>query len=70
VQGIPVLGTSEDASSVLSATRADELVIAIPDVSEERLASLLDACDAAGVHHRVIASDTATGRPVSQALAE
>ena len=70
VQGVPVLGTSEDASSVLSSTRADELVIAIPDVSEERLASLLDACDAAGVHHRVIASDTATGRPVSQALAE
>jgi UDP-GlcNAc:undecaprenyl-phosphate GlcNAc-1-phosphate transferase len=70
VQGVPVLGTSDDAGAVLRATAADELVIAVPDVPEERLARLIDACDAAGVHHRVVASDTATGRPVSQALAE
>jgi FlaA1/EpsC-like NDP-sugar epimerase len=70
VQGVPVLGTSDDAGAVLRATAADELVIAIPDVPEERLARLIDVCDAAGVHHRVVASDTATGRPVSQALAE
>jgi FlaA1/EpsC-like NDP-sugar epimerase len=70
VQGVPVLGTSDDASAVLSATAADELVIAIPGVSEERLASVIDACDAAGVHHRVLASDGVAGRPVSQALAE
>jgi len=70
VQGVPVLGTTQDARAVLSATGADELVIAVPDVSAERLARLIDACDAAGVHHRVVASDSATGRPVSQALAE
>jgi UDP-GlcNAc:undecaprenyl-phosphate/decaprenyl-phosphate GlcNAc-1-phosphate transferase len=70
VQGVPVLGTSDDAGAVLRATAADELVIAIPDVSAERLASLIEACEAAGVRHRVVASDTATGRPVSRALAE
>jgi hypothetical protein len=45
-------------------------VITIPDVSADRLASLIDACETAGVGHRVVASDTATGRTVSQALAE
>jgi UDP-GlcNAc:undecaprenyl-phosphate/decaprenyl-phosphate GlcNAc-1-phosphate transferase len=70
VQGVPVLGTTEDAPAVLSATAADELVITIPDVAADRLASLIDACEAAGVGHRVVASDTVTGRTVSQALAE
>ena len=70
VQGVPVLGTTDDAAAVLTATAADELVITIPDVSADRLASLIDACEAAGVGHRVVASDTVTGRTVSQALAE
>jgi UDP-GlcNAc:undecaprenyl-phosphate/decaprenyl-phosphate GlcNAc-1-phosphate transferase len=70
VQGVPVLGTTEDATAVLSATAADELVITTPDVSAERLAHLIEACEAAGVGHRVVASDAAAGRPVSQALAE
>ena len=70
IQGVPVLGTTDDAAAVLTATAADELVITIPDVSADRLASLIDACESAGVGHRVVASDTATGRTVSQALAE
>ena len=70
IQGVPVLGTTDDAAAVLTATAADELVITIPDVSADRLASLIDACETAGVGHRVVASDTATGRTVSQALAE
>jgi UDP-GlcNAc:undecaprenyl-phosphate GlcNAc-1-phosphate transferase len=70
VQGVPVLGTTDDAAAVLTATAADELVITIPDVSADRLASLIDACETAGVGHRVVASDTVTGRTVSQALAE
>jgi UDP-GlcNAc:undecaprenyl-phosphate GlcNAc-1-phosphate transferase len=70
VQGVPVLGTSDDATEVLSATAADELVITILDVPADRLARLIDACDAVGVGHRVVASDAAGGRPVTQALAE
>jgi UDP-GlcNAc:undecaprenyl-phosphate GlcNAc-1-phosphate transferase len=70
IQGVPVLGTTDDAAAVLTATAADELVITIPDVSAARLASLVDACETAGVGHRVVASDTLTGRTVSQALAE
>jgi len=70
VQGVPVLGTTEDAPAVLSATAADELVITVPHVAADRLARLIDACEAAGVGHHVVASDTVTGRTVSQALAE
>jgi FlaA1/EpsC-like NDP-sugar epimerase len=70
VQGVPVLGTSDDATEVLSATAADELVITILDVPADRLARLIDACDAVGVGHRVVAGDAAGGRPVTQALAE
>jgi UDP-GlcNAc:undecaprenyl-phosphate GlcNAc-1-phosphate transferase len=70
VQGVPVLGTSDDTRAVLTAAAVDELVIAITDVSEERLARVIDACDAAGVHHRMVASGSPSGRPVSQALAE
>jgi hypothetical protein len=31
---------------------------------------VIDACDAAGVGHRVVPSDTAGGRQVTRALAE
>jgi UDP-GlcNAc:undecaprenyl-phosphate GlcNAc-1-phosphate transferase len=70
VQGVPVLGTADDAPAVISATAADELVITVPDVAAERLAGLIRACEAAGVDHRVVSSDAGTGRPVVQALAE
>ncbi len=70
VQGVPVLGTTDDASAVLTQTAADELVITIPDLPEERLAGLIRACEAAGVGHRVVHDDAVPGRPVTQALAE
>ncbi len=70
VQGVPVLGTADDAPAVISATAADELVITVPDVAAERLAGLIRACEAAGVEHRVVSSDAGTGRPVVQALVE
>jgi hypothetical protein len=60
----------DDAPAVLRSTGADELVITIPDVSADRLASLIDACESAGIGHHVVASDTVTGRTVSRALAE
>ena len=71
IQGVPVLGTADDAPAVLRATAVDELLITGPGVSEERLAELIRACDAAGVGHRVVADDVvAPDRPVTQALAE
>jgi UDP-GlcNAc:undecaprenyl-phosphate GlcNAc-1-phosphate transferase len=70
IQGVPVLGTLDDARAVVTATAADELVITVPDVPEERLAAVVRACEAAGVDHRVVRSDVASDLPVTQALAE
>jgi UDP-GlcNAc:undecaprenyl-phosphate/decaprenyl-phosphate GlcNAc-1-phosphate transferase len=70
IQGVPVLGTADDAPAVLRATAADEVVITVPGVSDEQLAELIRACDAAGVGHRLVADDVVPDRPVTQALAE
>jgi FlaA1/EpsC-like NDP-sugar epimerase len=70
VQGVPVLGTADDARAVLDATAADELVITLADVPPERLADLIRTCDAAGVGHRVVGSGAVSDRPVTQAVAE
>jgi len=70
VDGVPVLGTDDDAVAVLAATRADELVIAIPDIAGERLAGVVRACEAAGVDHRLVADEPVSTRTVTQALAE
>jgi FlaA1/EpsC-like NDP-sugar epimerase len=54
VQGVPVLGSIGDAADALEATRADELVITIPDAASDRLEALGRACDAAGISHRTL----------------
>ncbi len=70
VQRVPVLGTTHDAPAVLAATGADELLITIADVSEERLADVIRACETAGVLHRVVPEDAAPAREATQALVE
>jgi len=54
VQGVPVLGTTADAEAALRATRADELLVTIPDAPGERLEALGRVCDAAGIAHHVV----------------
>jgi UDP-GlcNAc:undecaprenyl-phosphate GlcNAc-1-phosphate transferase len=54
VQGVPVLGSIGDAAEALETSRADELVVTIPDAPSERLEELARACDAAGISHRVL----------------
>ena len=54
VQGVPVLGTTGEAEVALEATRADELVVTIPDAPADRLERVAQVCDAAGVAHHVV----------------
>jgi FlaA1/EpsC-like NDP-sugar epimerase len=70
VQGVPVLGTTEDAASVLAAARADELVVTIPDASEELLERVAQACDVARIPCRVVREQAPDSRATTQALAE
>jgi FlaA1/EpsC-like NDP-sugar epimerase len=69
VQGIPVLGSIGDAAETLEATRADELVVTIPDAPPERLEELGRACDAAGISHRTLRDKPLPTTP-TRALAE
>jgi FlaA1/EpsC-like NDP-sugar epimerase len=69
VQGVPVLGSIEDAAEALETTRADELVVTIPDAPSERLEELERACDAVGISHRVLRGRPLTPTP-TRALAE
>jgi UDP-GlcNAc:undecaprenyl-phosphate GlcNAc-1-phosphate transferase len=70
VQGVPVLGTTADAGAALVATRADELVVTIPDAPGERLEALGRACAAAGVPHRVVRERPLPGPASTRAVVE
>ena len=70
VQGVPVLGTTSDAAAALGATRADEVVVTIPDAPPERIELVTRACDDAGVPHRVVRERPALAGTPTRALAE
>ncbi|MCZ7589579.1 MAG: hypothetical protein M5U27_12145 [Gaiella sp.] len=70
VQGVPVLGTTADAAAALAATRADELVVTIPDTAAERLDLLVHACASAGVSHRVVRERPLSTPAPARALVE
>ena len=63
VNGVPVLGSTGDAPDVLAATRADEVVVTIPEAQPERLAALARACEKVGVRSRVVRGAAVSGRP-------
>jgi UDP-GlcNAc:undecaprenyl-phosphate GlcNAc-1-phosphate transferase len=69
VQGVPVLGTTDDAAAVLVATRADELVVTIPDAAPDRLEHVAQACDEARIPCRVV-RERPLGATTTQAIAE
>jgi FlaA1/EpsC-like NDP-sugar epimerase len=69
VQGVPVLGSIGDVAEALETTRADELVVTIPEASSGRLEQLERACDAAGISHRLLRDPLLPTTP-TRALAE
>jgi FlaA1/EpsC-like NDP-sugar epimerase len=70
VQGVPVLGTTGDVVATLETTRADEVVVTIPDAPPERLELVTRACDAAGVPQRVVRERPAPAPARTRAIAE
>jgi UDP-GlcNAc:undecaprenyl-phosphate/decaprenyl-phosphate GlcNAc-1-phosphate transferase len=70
VQGVPVLGTTGDAGSVVASARADELVVTIPDAAAARLEVVARACDAARIPFRVVRDRHGEARSTTQAIAE
>jgi FlaA1/EpsC-like NDP-sugar epimerase len=70
VQGVPVLGTTRDTVAVLESTRADELLVTIPEAPSERLDLVVQSCDAAGVSHRVVSDRSVPAPSPTRAIAE
>ena len=54
LSGVPVLGRTDEMGSVLAATRADRVLVTIPDAPRERLDSVVRHCSSAGVPCRFV----------------
>jgi UDP-GlcNAc:undecaprenyl-phosphate GlcNAc-1-phosphate transferase len=54
IVGVTVAGGLAELDRVLAGTRADEVVVTIPDAPAERLALVAAACERAGVHCRFL----------------
>ena len=66
----PCSATTGDAEAALEATRADELVVTIPDAPADRLDRVARVCDAAGVPHRVVRERAQPAPTPTRAIAE
>ena len=54
ILGVSVVGGLDEARSAISSTRADEVLVTIPDAAQERLDAVIDAADGAGIPCRIV----------------
>lgn len=54
VQGVPVLGRSEDIPRLVKRHEIDEVIIAIPSLSGERLRAILPYCEESGAKVKIL----------------
>jgi UDP-GlcNAc:undecaprenyl-phosphate GlcNAc-1-phosphate transferase len=70
VAGVTVLGAVDEIETLLATARPDEVLVTIPDASSERLALVVEACEAAGVPCRFVHRRTETQAPLVEVTAE
>jgi FlaA1/EpsC-like NDP-sugar epimerase len=70
IHGLTVHGTLEDVERLLEATRADEVLVTIPDAASARLAGVVEACAAAGVDCRFVRREIAAPSAAAGVSAE
>jgi UDP-GlcNAc:undecaprenyl-phosphate GlcNAc-1-phosphate transferase len=58
LQGVPVLGGTEEIEGILSRVQPDAVLVTIPDAPRERLGLVIDACTLAQVPCRFVRRDT------------
>jgi len=58
LQGVPVLGSADEAVRILAQTRPDAVLVTIPDAPHERLDFVVDACGEAEVPCRFVRRET------------
>jgi UDP-GlcNAc:undecaprenyl-phosphate GlcNAc-1-phosphate transferase len=70
VQGATVLGATDELERILAATRADEVLVTIPNAPRERLDEVVLACGRAGVPCRLLRRGTESLAPLVEVAAE
>ena len=70
VLGVPVLGTTGEAATVLEATRASELVVTIPDAPRQQLDAVERACENAAVGFSVVRQAASPSQVPPRAIPE
>ena len=63
VLGVKVLGRLDEIAELLGSARPDEVLVTIPDVPQERLDAVVQACADAGVPCTLVRRRTETSRP-------
>ena len=54
ILGVSVVGGLDEARAAISSTRADEVLVTIPDAAQERLDAVIEAADGAGIPCRIV----------------
>ena len=54
ILGVSVVGGLDEARAVIASTRADEVLVTIPDAARERLDAVIEAADGAGIPCRIV----------------
>jgi FlaA1/EpsC-like NDP-sugar epimerase len=58
LQGVPVLGSADEASRIIARSRPDVVLVTIPNAPRERLDFVVDACDEGDVECRFVRRET------------
>jgi UDP-GlcNAc:undecaprenyl-phosphate/decaprenyl-phosphate GlcNAc-1-phosphate transferase len=70
IQGVTVLGATDEIATVLVSSRPDEVLVSIPNAPGERLDSVVRACGEAEVPCRFVRRRTETQSPLLEVAAE
>jgi FlaA1/EpsC-like NDP-sugar epimerase len=70
IQGVTVLGATDEIGTVLVTTRPDEVLVSIPNAPGDRLDGVVQACAAAEVPCRFVRRRTETQTPLLEVAAE
>ncbi len=70
IAGVAVLGTVDEIGTVLETARPDEVLVTIPEAPADRLAAIVQACEATGVRCRFVHRRTETPARLVQASVE
>ena len=70
IQGVTVLGATDEIATVLVSSRPDEVLVSIPNAPGERLDSVVRACGEAEVPCRFVRRRTETQSPLVEVAAE